>query len=546
MAIRFLNSEAPDASAPRKIRFLNTEVPSEVAPVAVKPLAGEGVFPEETLTGTERALGGLLSARMLVPGVSLPLTIAELVNPRLARARELQTGAAAEEALSTITAGLSDALARNAGVPTVGIESARTLAPEAAFLGGTSAVALPAGQLSRAPQTIRGITGAGARIGSLFGGAGGLASAVPEAGGEINPLEASVKTALGAVGGGLLGAVGGGILGRVGVRGITTPIVEKATGLLRGVEEGKVTEVLTKGIPRIAEASGKKTLVGQEAIQAGRKAQTAAINETKDYLKAAEEGGYAMQGNRLLDSGREAILRRYESLNDTPEAVETILAPFAHLQGQISPVRGQRFLMELNTKYDDLVNKSSPEAVAYRAVRGALADQLDDIVKLSSGKDIQPYRDHGLIGEFISGISSRLEEARQGAGASAVPTSAESSLTGARSLGGQILGSIARGARRVARPLAKQGKEFVDEAVEDVVKASPKKVSRKDLPQPSVDFLRSAYLRKAETPSTTQIPVQSIEDVVQARIQQMGPSFRNNPNAASIALRALQAEGVIP
>lgn len=342
-------------------------------------------------------------------------------------------------------------------------------------------------------------------------------------------------------------------------RGLTTPVIEKATGLIPDVSAEKLTEVLTQARPRIIEASGGKLpKTGKELIEAAKKAETVSLNEAKDFLKQAEDGGFVMKGDFMRERGRAEVLKIYDSLADQPEVLDEILSRpvFQKLTGEVSPTQGQKSLRELNTEYERFLDKRSPEAVAYRAIRDELADQLDDVVKLSSGKNIQPYRDFGNIREFRSGVENRLEAARQAAGREAVPVTSALQPGVSAAFGGRLGAAAARRVARLTRPLIKQGLEFVDEAVESVVKASPKKLRREDLSEDAIAELRQNYLRKAPVIGETPPPlpptapivpaapvVPTLEELIQETIQSLPREMRgrNERAIAEAILRQTQA-----
>lgn len=342
-------------------------------------------------------------------------------------------------------------------------------------------------------------------------------------------------------------------------RGLTTPVIEKATGLIPDVSAEKLPEVLTQASPRIIEAAGGKLAkTGKEFIEAAKKAETVSINEAKDFLKQAEEGGFVMKGDFMQQRGRAEVLKVYDSLTDQPEVLDEILSRpvFQKLTGEVSPTQGQKSLRELNTEYERFLDKRSPEAIAYRAIRDELADQLDDIVKLSSGKNIQPYRDFGNIREFRSGVENRLEAARQAAGREAVPVTSQLQPGVSTAFGGRLGAAAARRVARMSRTLIKQGQEFVDDAVESVLKASPKKLRRVDLSEDAIAELRQNYLRKAPVIGETPPPlpptapivpaapvVPTLEELIQETIQSLPREMRgrNERAIAEAILRQSQA-----
>lgn len=364
------------------------------------------------------------------------------------------------------------------------------------------------------------------------------AAAFGEIGASLLPLGAITPgTAVTAVKSGLE-AITPTLPSRMLARGFRTPTIEKATGLLRGVEEGKLGEILSQAPPRIIEETGGKLIkTGDQAIRAGDRAAETSFNEAINFIKQAEQSGYAAKGDVLLAAGKERVLGTFDSLRDQPEALEAIFARpvFQKLKGDVSPSQAQKSLKELNTEWDRFVDKKSPEALAYKSIRDGLADQLDDIVKLTSGKNIQPYRDWGNIKEFTSGIRNRLEETRQAAGREAVPVTSESPLGAATTARGQVVGAVARGLKKLTRPLIKQGQEFVDEGVAAVFKDSPKRLARENLPEDAISGFRQYYLKKPPqiVPETAIVPppplpvaVPTFEEQVQATIKLLPKNMR--------------------
>lgn len=452
--------------------------------------------------------------------------------------------------LNSVLAGTPEAIASQAGAAQeYDASSPQFTNPLTFAIGETLGAFVPVGRIASGAKTLGGLAARGAATGALYGLGGGVSEAATRPESTVKEaLKSGIKGAVSgaAVGAAIPGAAAiapavTGSISRMASRGLTVPIIEKATGLLPDVALPKVEEILAQAPPRIIEAAGKTLKTGRETIQAAKKAEQIAFNEAVDFLRSSEKEGFVMKGDEMLNSGRENVLQTYNSLSQTPEVLEDILSRpvFNQLRGDISPTKGQKALRELNAEYNRFVDKKSPEALAYQAVRDNLADQLDDIVKLSSGKDIQPYRDYGNIIEFRSGIEGRLEAARQSAGREAVPVSSEP-LTGAQStLRGQLLGSVTRRAGRMLRPLIKQGSEFVDDATESIIKNSPKKLERLDLPEERILILRNQYLPSVNPPDSPTVsrPI--------AATPTTAPGEFNAPTASVISTLPAEVEAAI-
>lgn len=309
-------------------------------------------------------------------------------------------------------------------------------------------------------------------------------------------------------------------------RGLTTPVIERATGLIGVGESEGLVDILQASTPRILESTPLNAIKNsKDLVKASNTAQTAALSEAKQYLGQAGESGLVMDGNIAIQNTRTSLLDNYPSLADSPEEANRILNSFEYLNKPLKPIDGQKRLRELNLRYEALENKKTPEAFAYKAIRSELSNQLDEIVKATSGKDISPYRDWGQIEEFKTGVQESIIRAETSAGRTAVPTSpdAPSGLplgTGGRAIGG----SVARALTRAARPLIKQPLEFVDEAAKAVIKGSPKAVKRVNLSADEVAKLKAKYVSKP--------PV--LEELIRKKIQSYPPNIRNDPTLSRI------------
>lgn len=318
---------------------------------------------------------------------------------------------------------------------------------------------------------------------------------------------------------------------RMTARGFTTPTVEKASGLLGVTESEGLLDILSVAPPRIREAIGKSPLprTAKATVQAAEKAERNVIDKTISTLRQAQDEGLVMKGDTMLAEGRAAVSNDFPLMLRTPEGlseIDNVLTRFNALKGEIPPVQGQTFLRQLNNDYDRLIDKSSPEASVYRAVRNSLSNQLDDIYKATSKLDESPYRDWGKIRQFKLGVQNRIRQAESAAGEAAVPVSAESGGIGIpRTTGGALARSITGRLARGTRILRKQGIEFVDEASEAVIKDSPRRQKIANIPEEQVTFLREQYSTAPPVISTV-APEVALEAQIQAAINSLPREMR--------------------
>lgn len=323
----------------------------------------------------------------------------------------------------------------------------------------------------------------------------------------------------------------------VGSRGIFSKPLEDAITRTTGItaSEGSL-EAAPIVKTRISEWPGKPPKTAKEFVEVAEKAQSSVLQDALAPLKSAEKGGLVMKGDNMISSGREAVIRDFPSMANDVEAIQGVLDEFAYLKGDLAPTQGQGFLRELNRKYNGLENKNSPAASAYRAVRGELSNQTDEIIKAQTGQDISPYRDWGQLEEFKEGVKGQI-------------TSAQRSQAGRELPSGEGIPTTTRGvAVKAARSLP-LSRAFVPRAIESVdkgirrifkeVKSLPK---ASDLGEDVVSGLRSKYQPGATPPP---LPV-TLETQMQNLIQSYPKNIRDNPSLARAVAEAELAGQVTP
>lgn len=252
-------------------------------------------------------------------------------------------------------------------------------------------------------------------------------------------------------------------------RGYTKPPllqeINKATGLTsldNSIQKAAIwkSSFEEAGIPT-------KNIGAVEALESIPKAQDFLINKTVDGLKLSEKNGGIFNGDGAFISGRQSVLDEFPSVAkqyaQNPEILDGIMKELDFVKGQLTPLEGQRILKELNKRYKSLVDKNSPQAYAYRAVRNSMSDQLDSLWRNATGVNDSPYRNWGVLEEISDGLETKIRSAEN---LQAAPTKEGASLTVAE------LG--AKAGRKLARPLIPLRTETLDTAVRRILKESPK------------------------------------------------------------------------
>lgn len=253
----------------------------------------------------------------------------------------------------------------------------------------------------------------------------------------------------------------------VGKRGFTKPPllqeINKVTGLT-SLDDSIQKAAIWKS--SFEEAGIPKNLGAVEAFEAIPKAQNFAIKETVDGLKLADQGGVLFNGDSALQLGRQSVLDTFPSVAEAfaqnPAVLDDVMKNLDFIKGDLRPLEGQAKLKELNLKYKSLVDKNTPEAFAYRAVRDSLSEQLDSIWRNSTGVNKSPYRRWGILQDIADGLETKIRSAEN---LQAAPTKEGAAMT-VTELG-------AKAARKIARPLIPLRTEALDTAVRRIMKESP-------------------------------------------------------------------------
>lgn len=339
----------------------------------------------------------------------------------------------------------------------------------------------------------------------------------------------------------------GNALERVAARGITKPIEDVVTSTI-GIEpiEGGV-DTATVALNRIVEKTGaipSRTVGrGEAVIKQADATQKALIDESKAFLKAAEDEGLVVHGSPAVEEATSLIKQRFPSFAEGEEGaknIESVLSrpEFKNLGDNMTPDVAQRKLVELNHRYDSLVDKKGPEGLAYRTIRDYLSDQVDGIIKLQSGKDISPYRDWGKVAEFKEGLRSQIRQA-QG-------LQADKPIAG-RGVPLSPRGAVTKAVRAVGgRPFVPREIEGIDIGVKTIADNLVKPSVTADLTEEAIAALRPNFAPRSIATESPQVPPPNLEKLIQSRMKNAPAKEKRSGMARLAAIQDLKNEGLIP
>lgn len=323
-----------------------------------------------------------------------------------------------------------------------------------------------------------------ARAAPLVTGIGGTARALPAIARELPAISSRIVSPLSET------------LSTIRSRGIFSKPLEDAITRSTGItaSEGAL-EAAPIVKTRISEWPGKPPKTAVEFVEVADKAQSSVLQDALQPLKLAEKEGLAMNGDSMISSGREAVLREFPSLANDTKAINSAVNEFGYLRGNIAPTKAQGYLRELNTRYNGLENKNTPQAAAYRAVRSELSNQVDEIIKAQTGKDISPYREWGQLEEFKNGVQDQITAAQRTQAGRGDPSIAGGIPTTAKGAAVKTVKSLP-----VARAFVPREIEAVNKGIRRIFKEVKSLPQAADLGEDAVNALRSKYQPRASAP----------------------------------------------
>lgn len=337
----------------------------------------------------------------------------------------------------------------------------------------------------------------------------------------------------------------GNIAEKVASRGFISKPIEDVVTKTIGIEpiNGGV-DTFQAAKTAILQETGKlptrDTGLANYTIDAANKTQKALLNNTSDILNAADDSGLVVHGTPAVEQARSLIEQRFPLFADNEGAVDSVLSQpeFANISDNISPTDARIMLTELNKKYDTLEHKDTPQGLAYRTVRNYLSDQVDGVIKVQSGQDINPFRDWGHVQDFKDGLQGSIEQAQN--------IDAGRNLPGSRLPPTGIGSAVKKVAQKVgARALIPRVIETIDSGLRTGFDKIPNRAEPTSLSQDQINSLRSNFEPIPEA-ATQNVPPPNLDKLIQQRIKNAPVKEKRSGMARLAAIQDLKDQGLIP
>lgn len=270
---------------------------------------------------------------------------------------------------------------------------------------------------------------------------------------------------------------------------------------------------------RVSEIVGKVPKTTSEAIKFIDDAENQLYKDRLEVNNAAEKAGYVVSGDDAIQAAKDT-LDSIPSMTDSQRA--KIISDLEDaFKGDHTPDKGQAIQQRLNKEFsaqfeNGTFDRAAPLNEAKLAIRNSVADQMDQIQKAVTGREETPYSDIGSLIEVKGSLKDKLNklegrEAAQKTGIEARPSKLPISKTEAATKAG----------RSILSPFQKTQIERLDQNVQRIFSESPQQIRASEIPQPSLNELRS------EVGAT--VPSNTLEDQIQALIQSYPRNIRSNP-----------------
>lgn len=321
-----------------------------------------------------------------------------------------------------------------------------------------------------------------------------------------------------------------------------TPTVEQSGMSALGLSSAEVQEILPIAVPRIVQTSGKVPAIAniaEETLKITPKTRQALFNEATQGLGVSQRQGLTIKGQSAVDAAIDAIESDTRFLRDNPQEAERLIAKYQKYREELPPLEGRKLLEDTNKGLKSHYNKTArgqatdmtdAELRAEKAFALNLGDQVDDLVKFGSGKDISPYSDIGKIIEFERALDTSLEGAKQSFAARVAPI---------QQTGGRLPAGRVEAARRVARGVTTAFRntevENLNKQLGNVFKGTPKRVTQPSLPKESLDAISQRYAKGRPSltpPVIEEVVIPTLESQIQDLIKTYPSNIQRNPALA--------------
>lgn len=363
---------------------------------------------------------------------------------------------------------------------------------------------------------------------------------VPEIIGEANiPVARSAPLVTGAPG--VVRAVASGVGKAASVvsrlKGRVSPTLSQSASAVFDLAPAEAEQILANSFPILKDLRKGVPKDSRTALEISRVGRGELYDQASGYLKQAEAKDLRMKGDVAVNAVTEEI-SAIPTL--TAEEAQAFIKPYQRYSMDINPVEGQKLLRRVNEELTSFYNKegisekvarANPEIAAKIAFRDSLSNQLDEMVKGVSGKDISPYRDIGGLIDFESNLAPRLGD---------VERTVAAQTTGiARPTPGlpvTRLGVGARAGRAALRPFVKTQVERLDKEFGRLYRESPSRIKPRSLPKQEVSGILTKYAKAPET----------IERSLEELIRSYPKNIRDNPSLSRAVAEAELAGQVTP
>lgn len=322
----------------------------------------------------------------------------------------------------------------------------------------------------------------------------------------------------------------------------STATAEQSGITALGLSSSEVQEILPIAVPRIVQTAGKvpaTTGMAEELLKITPKTRQALFNEATQGLGVSQRQGLTIKGNSAADAAIQAIESNSRFLLDNPQEAERLISKYQKYRKEYQALDGRKLLEDTNqglrshyskTAKGQASDMTDAELRAEKAFALNLGDQVDDLVKFGSGKDISPYSDIGKIIEFERALDISLEGAKQ-LFASRV---ARIRQTGER-LPTTKTQAVTQAGRGVTTAFRNTEVENLNKQLGNVFKGTPKRVTQPNLPKQSLDVISQRYAKGKPSltpPVIEEVVIPTLESQIQDLIKTYPANIQRNPALA--------------
>lgn len=277
-------------------------------------------------------------------------------------------------------------------------------------------------------------------------------------------------------------------------------------------------------VERTLQVSGKVPQTAEEAIKAMKDARKSLYNERLEINNAAESQGLVVNGDEAVRQA-EDVLNNLTTISEKQKSA--ILDDLKEVySGEKKPSTGQKIQEDLNNEFsaafaNGTIDRANPAFQARLAIRDSVANQMDEIGQIVTGRAETPYSDIGNLIEVQGNLENTLNQLK---------VSKAAIKTGIKKVPGRLPGSKTEAATKITRgaltPFQKTQIEKLDDNVRRVFGEQTQRPPMLPIEEEIVNQLRSA---RSSAPIS---PEQSLEELIQQTIQDLPREMRGRNERA--------------